>query len=210
MTIETPRVYISYSHDSPEHSEWVRRLATELRKSGVDAFLDVWDIRPGDNFVQKIKSAIASADHCIVVCTPRYRQVAELRRSGGVGYEGELIHDALKESSERHPWVLPIVRAGKGKDALPDWLVDRVYIDWRDDKQYREHFNQLSQAIFRRLKPSRELALLGESEAPKKAKITLTIDANFQEYDAEQLERLRELLKSYLGIGITVKEVNLG
>ena len=188
----------------------MRRLATELRKSGVDAFLDVWDIRPGDNFVQKIKSAIASADHCIVVCTPRYRQVAELRRSGGVGYEGELIHDALKESSERHPWVLPIVRAGKGKDALPDWLVDRVYIDWRDDKQYREHFNQLSQAIFRRLKPSRELALLGESEAPKKAKITLTIDANFQEYDAEQLERLRELLKSYLGIGITVKEVNLG
>ena len=208
--MDTPRVFISYSHDSPEHSEWVRGLATELRKSGVDAFLDVWDIRPGDNFVQKIKSAIATADHCIVVCTPRYRQVAEQRRSGGVGYEGELIHDALRDSSERHPWVLPIVRAGKGKDALPDWLIDRVYIDWRDDKQYREHFDQLLQAIFRRHKPSREPAFPSKSASERKPRITLTIDADFEEFDEKHLELLRELLKSYLGTGITVREKKRG
>lgn len=208
--MDTPQVFISYSHDSPEHSEWVRRLATELRKSGVDAFLDVWDIRPGDNFVQKIESAIASADHCIVVCTPRYRQVAEQRRSGGVGYEGELIRDALKERSQRHPWLLPIVRAGEGRDALPDWLVDRVYIDWRDDKQYRQHFDQLLQAIFRRHKPSREPAFPGKDEAPKKTEVTLTIDANFGDWDAEKLDQLRELLKSYLGTGITITEAKRG
>jgi hypothetical protein len=208
--MNTPHVFISYSHDSPEHSEWVRQLATELRNCGVDAFLDVWDIRPGDNFVQKIKSAIASADHCIVVCTPRYRQVAEKRRSGGVGYEGELIRDAFNERSERHPWLLPILRAGEGRDALPDWLVDRVYIDWRDDKLFQQHLDKLLQAIFRRHKPSSEPEFPYKGEAPQKSEETLTIDTNLDDFDSEKLVKLRELLKSYLGKGITITEVNLG
>ncbi len=121
-----------------------------------------------------------------------------------------MIHDALRDSSERHPWVLPIVRAGKGKDALPDWLIDRVYIDWRDDKQYREHFDQLLQAIFRRHKPSREPAFPSKSASERKPRITLTIDADFEEFDEKHLELIRELLKYYLGTGITVREKKRG
>ena len=46
---EHPKVFISYSHDSPEHRRWVSELGAKLRHSGVDAILDQWDLGPGDD-----------------------------------------------------------------------------------------------------------------------------------------------------------------
>ncbi|MFA5902959.1 MAG: toll/interleukin-1 receptor domain-containing protein, partial [Desulfobacula sp.] len=46
---QAPRVFISYSHESPEHKNWVLGLASNLREKGIDAVLDVWDLRPGDD-----------------------------------------------------------------------------------------------------------------------------------------------------------------
>lgn len=37
---ENPIVFISYSHDSDGHKEWVKALATRLRHHGVDVILD--------------------------------------------------------------------------------------------------------------------------------------------------------------------------
>ena len=42
-----PKVFLSYSHDSPTHKQWVRKLATDLRKNGVDDILDQWDLCHG-------------------------------------------------------------------------------------------------------------------------------------------------------------------
>lgn len=44
-----PRVFISYSHDSPEHKRWVIEFATTIRGRGVDAILDQWHLRHGDD-----------------------------------------------------------------------------------------------------------------------------------------------------------------
>ena len=44
-----PKVFISYSHDSADHKEWVLDFATTLRNRGVDAILDQWDLKPGDD-----------------------------------------------------------------------------------------------------------------------------------------------------------------
>ena len=43
----TPRVFLSYSHDSEVHRAWVRLLAERLLKGGVEVTLDQWDLRPG-------------------------------------------------------------------------------------------------------------------------------------------------------------------
>lgn len=45
--IEHPKVFISYSHDSEEHKEWVLELATNLRKHGIDVILDQWELAVG-------------------------------------------------------------------------------------------------------------------------------------------------------------------
>lgn len=47
----SPRAFVSHSHSDKAVAE---RLATELRKKGVDAWLDKWEIQPGDSIVQKI------------------------------------------------------------------------------------------------------------------------------------------------------------
>ena len=39
-----PKVFISYSHDSLEHKEWVNQLATKMRNHGIDATLDQWEL----------------------------------------------------------------------------------------------------------------------------------------------------------------------
>jgi len=44
MMSSPPKVFISYSHDSLEHKQWVHKVAVRLRESGIDAILDQWDL----------------------------------------------------------------------------------------------------------------------------------------------------------------------
>ena len=47
--MSAPKVFISYSHDSAQHKDWVRSLASALRANGIDAVLDQWDLSPGQD-----------------------------------------------------------------------------------------------------------------------------------------------------------------
>ena len=39
-----PRVFVTYSHDTPEHKEQVREFCTFLRsEEGIDVHVDQWD-----------------------------------------------------------------------------------------------------------------------------------------------------------------------
>ena len=50
-----PKVFIS--HASEDKDRFVLGLATKLRDSGVDAWLDKWEMLPGDSLVDKIFEA---------------------------------------------------------------------------------------------------------------------------------------------------------
>jgi hypothetical protein len=39
-----PKAFISYSHDSAAHKDWVLKLGSGLRAKGIDVVLDQWDI----------------------------------------------------------------------------------------------------------------------------------------------------------------------
>ena len=43
------RAFISYAWENDEHSSWVLKLATNLRRHGVDVILDQWDARLGND-----------------------------------------------------------------------------------------------------------------------------------------------------------------
>ena len=46
MMPKSPHVFVSYSHDSDAHKQWVRRLAEDLTRNGVETTLDqVVDVR---------------------------------------------------------------------------------------------------------------------------------------------------------------------
>jgi hypothetical protein len=42
-----PKVFISYSHDSPQHKTWVAEFAAKLVDKGIDVTFDRWDLRRG-------------------------------------------------------------------------------------------------------------------------------------------------------------------
>lgn len=49
MDTEIKKTFISYAWDSEEHKNWVLKLASDLRRHGVDTILDQWDVRLGND-----------------------------------------------------------------------------------------------------------------------------------------------------------------
>ena len=74
---ENPKVFISYSHDSPEHKRWVSELAARLRHNGIDAILDQWDLGLGDDITRFMERGIVDADRVLVICTDQVRKQGE-------------------------------------------------------------------------------------------------------------------------------------
>ena len=70
----TSKVFISYSHDSDEHKEWVYQLACRLVESGVEVVLDQWDIQLGSNILKFMEQNLMNSDRVLIVCTDNYNK----------------------------------------------------------------------------------------------------------------------------------------
>jgi hypothetical protein len=44
--MKAPKVFISYSHGSPDHAEHVLALSDKLRQDGIDCHIDQYKISP--------------------------------------------------------------------------------------------------------------------------------------------------------------------
>ena len=100
------RTFISYSHDSQAHKDWVLRLATTLRKMGVDVVLDQWDVDYGDDLPGFMEEGITTSDRVIAVCTDQYiRKANESNRRCRVREDHLYCRDAShrRESAQIHP-----------------------------------------------------------------------------------------------------------
>lgn len=129
-----PRVFVAYSTEELVQREvqkhWVRDLAKRLRGDGVDVWLDLWELAPGDQIAHYLENA-RQADFVLVVCTPRYGKEANERR-GSVGYESDVLTG--ERLSGRNPRkFVPVLRAGSWVDAAPTWLLGSAYIDLSGD-----------------------------------------------------------------------------
>ena len=68
----SPRVFISYSHDSPEHQNRVLALADRLRSEGVDASIDQYIPSPPEGWADWCDTEIRKSDFVLMVCTETY------------------------------------------------------------------------------------------------------------------------------------------
>jgi predicted RecB family nuclease len=80
-----PKVFISYSHDSPTHEAKVLALANRLRGDGIDAVLDQYESFPPGGWIQWMKRQVRDAQFILVVCTETYRRRADGDEKAGVG-----------------------------------------------------------------------------------------------------------------------------
>ena len=180
---EHPKVFISYSHDSPEHKQWVLELGTRLRHNGVDVTFDQWDLTPGDDFTRFMEVGVRDFDRVLVVCTDNYVRKAN-DREGGVGYEVQIVTAELVQDLGANKFI-PIICQASDKKKAPTCLEGRVYIDFTDTNQFNEKFNELLHELYD--VPVVEKPPLGEKPSFAKQEKPLTEADNAQLH--EILER---------------------
>jgi hypothetical protein len=89
MASDPPKIFISYSHDSPEHAQHVLELAERLRKDGFDAQIDQYVAgTPVEAWPRWMLNQLDWADF------PRSRRAGQ-RQRGGLGRQPD------------HPGVVP-------------------------------------------------------------------------------------------------------
>jgi len=143
---ENPKVFISYSHDSPEHKQWVSELAARLRHNGIDAILDQWDLRFGDDIIRFIERGIVDADRVLVICTNKYVNKANTG-VGHINYEQMIIKAEMAQNSGTNK-IIPIIRQASGKEKTPIFLRTRFYADFTNDSQFDEEFDKLLRELY--------------------------------------------------------------
>ena len=138
---EHPKVFILYSHDSSEHKQWVSELGAKLRRNGVEAILDQWYLDLNQDLTQFVESGVKDADRVLIICTDSYVSKANGGESG-IGYEPMIVTRKLVEDLGANKFI-PIIRQTLWEKKTPEFLKERVYIDFTDDDQFDAKFDEL-------------------------------------------------------------------
>lgn len=146
MKKQAPKIFISYSHDNPDHKKWVAGLGIRLRENGVDAVLDQWDLFPGEDIPVFMERNLTEADFAVLVCTKRYVEKAN-KGDGGVGYEKMIVTSELIKSIEASKFI-PIIRQN-GSHLVPRFIQTKLFIDFSNEEEFEVVFDELLRTIFR-------------------------------------------------------------
>jgi len=136
-------VFISYSHDTPEHSQRVLQLANALRGQGVDAELDQYHIRPSHGWPLWCEEHLSpqKAAFVLVICTATYRQRVEGKTPAdegrGVFWEGRILYNYLY-NEKGNKRFFPVLLIGATEEDIPHSL--------RGDTRYQPNAFDLSDA----------------------------------------------------------------
>ncbi|MCK4644024.1 toll/interleukin-1 receptor domain-containing protein [bacterium] len=145
-TNEGPTCFISYSWDSEEHKNWVRKLAEDLQKNGVHTHLDQWDTKLGGDLPKYMEKCITESDYVLLVCTPTYAEKAN-NRKGGVGYEHTIITGELFTSTNEGDKYIPILKQGDEKESKPNYFKTKFHSDFRNSEKYENSIKDLLRVL---------------------------------------------------------------
>lgn len=195
-----PKVFISYSWSSDDHTAWVADLGERLMTDGIIVVLDQWDLQDGQDLNDFMEQMVKDPDirRVIIVSDSIYAAKADGRK-GGVGTETQIISQEVYESVDQVKFV-PILRErdSEGKAYLPVYLKSRKYIDFSDSDNDAEAYDQLLRNIYER--PRRPKPTLG------KAPSHIFDDEATVVSSAQKAKRFREFVVSGKGNPLTAFE----
>ena len=145
MEAENKKVFVSYAWDSNEHKQWVAKLATNLREHGVDAILDQWDVRLGDDLSFFMDHGLTKSHLVICVCSDKYIEKAD-GGSGGAGYEKRILASEMLNDGDKR-FIIPIIKNCSSERKVPRFLSGLKYVNF-DDGGYFDHYQELLERIY--------------------------------------------------------------
>jgi hypothetical protein len=132
-----PKVFIS--HASEDKLRFVDRFAARLRENGVDAWLDQWEMKPGDSLVDRIfEQGLKSAQAVIIVLSAVSVTKPWVR---------EELNNAVVSRISRGLRIIPVVI---DQCAIPEALAATLWQRVDDLEHYDDAFQRILDAIFDR------------------------------------------------------------
>lgn len=145
-TVKNPRVFISYAGNDQKNRLWVKNLASRLRENGVDARVDIFHLKPGQDLPQWMTNELIMADKVLLICDKFYAEKADTRR-GGVGWETMIIQGDMLSHSETCKYIC-IVRDQEVDKGLPIYVRSKYSLHWPNENYPEEEFETLLYDIF--------------------------------------------------------------
>lgn len=140
-----PKVlFISYSHDSDEHCDWVKRFADDLSTLGVFEILLDQNLPKGFLFTRFMELGLQNADKVLVIGTPKYKEKAVT--GSGVAFEEAIIGTELMRDIDSTKYY-PILRSGSYEESFPPILQGRKGDDISDDAKYSEVLKSIAESL---------------------------------------------------------------
>ena len=128
---EATKVFVSYTHDSPEHSERVLGLSNALREAGFDCDIDQY--HADQSWPAWMERAIETSKYVLVVCTPAYLRRWKNDEKPGVGlgaqWESLLTRQHLYSAAGNNEKFVPVVFEREHLQSIPTPLGDVTRID---------------------------------------------------------------------------------
>jgi len=110
---QTPKVFISYSHDSQEQTDRVLALSNQLRADGIDCHIDQYETPPLEGWPRWMVNQIEAADFVLVVCTDNYERRFSGKEAQGMGlgvkWEGAVITQRIYEYESHGAKFIPVL-----------------------------------------------------------------------------------------------------
>src|ERR1035437_2893141 len=135
-----PKVFISYSHDSPEHMDRVLALSNRLRKGGIDCQIDQYEQSPAPGWPQWCAEQVEEAEFVLVACTEinlrRFKGREEAAQGLGTTWEGHIISQELYNAQGKNTKFIPIVFSRRDADYVPVILQGATHYEPGDPASY--------------------------------------------------------------------------
>jgi hypothetical protein len=141
-------VFVSYSHDSPEHEVRVLALCNRLRDAGVNCWIDQFEHSPVNGWPAWGRKRIQGARFVLVVCTETYlRRLEQLEEPGGglgATWESLLITQQVHDGQGRNEKFIPVVFGPGDRKFIPDFLRPFSWYDVSDERQFQALYARLT------------------------------------------------------------------
>lgn len=144
--VKAPRVFISYTGENPANRSWVKELACALRRNGVNARLDLFHLRPGQDLPQWMTNELLMADKVLLICDKYYVKKADARK-GGVGWETMIIQGDMLSDTRSCKYIC-IVREKRFDKGLPLFMKSKYSLQWTDGDIPEEGLQELLCQLF--------------------------------------------------------------
>lgn len=133
----TPKAFIS--HASEDKDRFVIEFAAKLRENGIDAWVDKWEMMPGDSLVNKIfDEGIKNADVIIIILS---------QNSVDKPWVKEEINAGFIKRIESNVKIIPVIIDDCN---VPESLKSTLWEKINDLKSYNENLNRIVNSILKK------------------------------------------------------------